>query len=103
MLATLLNSPLKRRFVIFLLLLAGSIIAAFAALLYLQSVGTLSPAASFWLTLALLAAGTAGGIWLIWRVVDRMSAPLRAVTASLQSGTNGELDPAGFAETPELR
>jgi diguanylate cyclase (GGDEF)-like protein/PAS domain S-box-containing protein len=103
MLATFLNSPLKRRFMISLLLLAGSVIAALGALLYLQSSGALSPAAFVWLALALFAAGTAGGLWLIWRIVDRMSAPLRAVTASLQSGTSGELDPGGFSDTPELR
>jgi diguanylate cyclase (GGDEF)-like protein/PAS domain S-box-containing protein len=103
MLATFLNSPLKRRFMISLLLLAGAVIAALGALLYLQSIGALSQAAFVWLALALLAAGTAGGLWLIWRVVERMSAPLRVVTASLQSGTSGELDPAGFGETPELR
>jgi diguanylate cyclase (GGDEF)-like protein/PAS domain S-box-containing protein len=103
MLATFLNSPLKRRFMISLLLLAGSVIAALGALLYLQSSGALSPAAFVWLALALFAAGTAGGLWLIWRIVDRMSAPLRAVTASLQSGTSGELDPGAFSDTPELR
>jgi methyl-accepting chemotaxis protein len=83
MLATFLNSPLKRRFMI--------------------AAGTLSLTAFAWLSLACLVAGTVAGFWLIRRVVDRFSAPLRAVTASLQGGTNGELDPVGFGDTAELR
>ena len=47
-------------------------------------------------------AGTLVGLWLVRAIIDRLSAPLRAVTASLQSA-NGELDSAGFADTAELR
>src|SRR5262245_43700964 len=103
MLATFLNSPLKRRFMTAVLLLAGSIIAALAALFYLLAAGALSLTGFAWLALACLVAGTVAGFWLIRRVVDRFSAPLRAVTASLQGGTSGELDPAGFGDTAELR
>jgi diguanylate cyclase (GGDEF)-like protein/PAS domain S-box-containing protein len=103
MLATLLNSPLKRRFISAVLLIAGSVIATLAVLLYLLAAGTLSLAAFAGAAFACLAAGTAAGCWLIWRVVDRFSAPLRAVTASLQSSTSGELNPAGFGDTAELR
>ena len=103
MLATFLNSPLKRRFMTAVLLLAGSIIAALGVLFYLFASGTLSLAAFAWGALACLAAGTAAGFWLMRRVVDRSPAPLRAATASLQGGTSGELDPAGFGDTAELR
>ena len=102
MLATFFNSPLKRRFMTALLLVAGSVTAALGALTYLLAAGTLSLAAFAWSALACLAAGTAAGLWLIRRLVDHFSAPLRAVTASLQNGTNGELEPAGFADTTEL-
>jgi len=103
MLATFLNSPLKRRFMTAVLLLAGSIIGALGLLFYLLAAGTLSLAAFAWGALACLVGGTAAGLWLIRRVVDRFSAPLRAVTASLQGGTSGELDPGGFDDTAELR
>jgi diguanylate cyclase (GGDEF)-like protein/PAS domain S-box-containing protein len=102
MLATFLNSPLKRRFMTAVLLLAGSVIAALAVLFYLLAVGILSLNAFAWLSLTCLVAGTVAGFWLIRRVVDRFSAPLRAVTASL-GGANGELDPVGFGDTAELR
>src|SRR5262245_27658826 len=103
MLATFLNSPLKRRFMTAVLLLAGSIIAALAALFYLLAAGALSLANFAWLGLACLVAGTVAGFWLIRRVVDRFSAPLRAVTASLQGSTSTELDATGFGDTAELR
>jgi diguanylate cyclase (GGDEF)-like protein/PAS domain S-box-containing protein len=103
MLATFLNSPLKRRFMTAVLLLAGSVVAALGVLFYLLASGALSLAAFAWSALACLLAGTAAGLWLIRRVVDRFSAPLRAVTASLEGGTSGELDPAGFDDTAELR
>jgi diguanylate cyclase (GGDEF)-like protein/PAS domain S-box-containing protein len=102
MLATFLNSPLKRRFMAAVLLLAGSLMAALAALIYLLASGALSIAAFTWSTLACLGAATAAALWLTRQLVDRFSAPLRAVTASLQSGTNGELDASGFDVTPEL-
>jgi diguanylate cyclase (GGDEF)-like protein/PAS domain S-box-containing protein len=103
MLATFLNSPLKRRFTKAVLLIAGSVIAALGVLVSLLATGALSLPAFAWLALGLLVAGTGTGLWLVGRVVDRFSAPLQAVTASLQKGTNGELDPAGFADTAELR
>ena len=103
MLATFLNSPLKRRFMTAVLLLAGSIIGALGLLFYLLAAGTLSLTAFAWSALACLVGGTAAGFWLIRRVVDRFSAPLRAVTTSLQGGTSGELDPGGFDDTAELR
>jgi diguanylate cyclase (GGDEF)-like protein/PAS domain S-box-containing protein len=103
MLATFLNSPLKRRFMTAVLLLAGSVIAALAVLFYLLTAGTLSLASFASAALVCLVAGTAAGFWLIRQVVDRFSAPLQAVTASLQGGTSGELDPVVFADTPELR
>ncbi|RPI64029.1 MAG: hypothetical protein EHM50_01350, partial [Lysobacterales bacterium] len=89
MLATFLNSPLKRRFVAAALLLAGSVTAALGALIYLLASGALSLAAFSGSALACLVAGTVVALWLIRRLVDRFSAPLRAVTASLQSATNG--------------
>src|SRR5688572_17072935 len=103
MLATFLNSPLKRRFLGAALVLAGSVTAALGVLLYLLAAGALSLTAVVWVTLACLAAGTAVGLWLMQRVIDRFSAPLRAVTTSLRSGTGGELDASGFDDTPELR
>jgi diguanylate cyclase (GGDEF)-like protein/PAS domain S-box-containing protein len=103
MLSTFLNSPVKRRFMTAVLLLAGSVIAALAVLFYFLAAGTLSLAAFAWAGFACLAAATAAGLWLIRRIVDRFSAPLRAVTASLQSSANGELDAAGFDDTAELR
>jgi diguanylate cyclase (GGDEF)-like protein/PAS domain S-box-containing protein len=103
MLATFLNSRLKRRFMIAVLLIAGSVIAALGLLVYLLATEALSLPAFVWLALALLVAGTGTALWLVGRVVDRFSGPLQAVTASLQTGTNGELNPAGFADTAELR
>ncbi len=103
MLATFFNSPLKRRYMTAVLLIAGSVTAALGGLTYLLAAGALSVAAFAWSALACLAAGTAAGLWLIRRLIDRFSAPLRAVTASLQSGTNGELESAGFVDTTELR
>ncbi len=103
MLATFLNSPLKRRFMTAVLLIAGSVTAALGALTYLLAEGALPLAAFAWLALLCLAAGTAVGLWLIRRLIDRFSAPLRAVTASLQSGTSAELESAGFVDTTELR
>ena len=52
MLATFLNSPLKRRFMTAVLLLAGSIIGALAVLFYFLDVGALSLTAFAWLSLA---------------------------------------------------
>src|SRR5262245_29619296 len=103
MLATFLNSPLKRRFMTGVLLIAGSVIAALAVLFYFLASGALSLAAFASAALVCLVAGAAAGFWLIRQVVDRFSAPLRAVTASLQGGTNGELDPVVFGDTAELR
>jgi diguanylate cyclase (GGDEF)-like protein/PAS domain S-box-containing protein len=103
MLATFLNSRLKRRFATAVLLLAGSVIAALGVLVSLLAAGTLSLPAFVALALVLLVAGAGMGVWLVGRVVDRFAAPLQAVTASLQKGTNDELDPAGFADTAELR
>jgi diguanylate cyclase (GGDEF)-like protein/PAS domain S-box-containing protein len=102
MLATFLNSPLKRRFMTAVLLIAGSVIAALGVLVSLLATGALSLPTFVWLALTLLVAGTGAAVWLVGRVVDRFSAPLQAVTASLQTGTSGELDPAGFADTAEL-
>jgi diguanylate cyclase (GGDEF)-like protein/PAS domain S-box-containing protein len=102
MLATFLNSPLKRRFMTAVLLLAASVIAALAVLFYFFAAGTLSLSAFAWLSLACLVAGTVAGLGLIRRVVDRFSAPLRAVTESLKGSTNAELDPIGFDDTAEL-
>jgi hypothetical protein len=86
MLATFLNSPLKRRFMTAILLLAASVIGALGLLFYLLAAGTLSLAAFAWGALACLVGGTAAAFWLIRRVVDRFSRALRAVTASLQGG-----------------
>jgi diguanylate cyclase (GGDEF)-like protein/PAS domain S-box-containing protein len=102
MFATFLNSPLKRRFMTAVLVIAGTVTAALGVLTYLLAAGALSFAAFSTLALVCLVAGTAAGLWLIRRLVDRFSAPLRAVTVSL-SGTHGELDASGFADTPELR
>ena len=101
MLATFLNSPLKRRFMAAVLAIAGSVTAALGALTYLLSTETLSFAAFLAAAFACVAAGTGVGLWLIRRLVDRFSAPLRAVTASLQ-GVNEELDSAVFGDTAEL-
>ncbi len=103
MLATFLNSPLKRRFMTAVLLLGGSVICALGLLFYLLAAGTLSLAGFAWASLLCLIGATTAGFWLIRRVVDRFSAPLRAVTASLEGGTSGELDPGGFDDTAELR
>jgi diguanylate cyclase (GGDEF)-like protein/PAS domain S-box-containing protein len=103
MLATFLNSPLKRRFMTAALVLAGSVTAALGLLTYLLAAETLSLAAFAWASLACLAVGTAVGLTLMRQVVDRFSAPLRAVTTSLRNGTGGELDASGFGDTAELR
>ena len=104
MLATFLNSPLKRRFMTAVLLIAGSVTAALGALTYLLAAGALSVAAFAWSGARVPRRRHASpGCGSIRRLVDRFSAPLRAVTASLQSGTNGELDSAGFGDTTELR
>jgi diguanylate cyclase (GGDEF)-like protein/PAS domain S-box-containing protein len=103
MLATFLNSPLKRRFMAAVLLSAGAALAAFGALLYFLAAGTLSVTLFGVLAFACIAAGTFGGLWLVRRIVDRFSAPLRAVTTALQSATNGGLDSrTAFADTVEL-
>ncbi len=102
MLATFFNSPLKRRFMTAVLLIAGCVTAALGALTYLLAAGELSVAAFSWFALACLAAGTAVGLWLTRRLVDYFAAPLRAVTASLQNSANGELDSSGFGDTEEL-
>jgi diguanylate cyclase (GGDEF)-like protein/PAS domain S-box-containing protein len=103
MLATFVDSPLKRRFMTAALVLAASVTVALGVLTYLLAAGTLSLAAFAWATLACLAAGTAVGLWLMRQVVDRFSGPLRAVTTSLRNGSGGELDAAGFGDTTELR
>jgi diguanylate cyclase (GGDEF)-like protein/PAS domain S-box-containing protein len=102
MLATFFNSPLKRRFMTAVLLIAGAVTAVLGALTYLLAAGALSVAAFAWLAFACLAAGTVVGLWLTRRLVDHFSAPLRAVTTSLR-GTNGELDSSAFGDTTELR
>jgi PAS domain S-box-containing protein len=102
MLATFLNSPLKRRFMASVLLLAGSVIAVLGLLLYLFATGVLSATAFAGLGLACMVAATLVGLWLVRAIIDRFSAPLRAVTASLQSTTR-ELEAASFADTAELR
>jgi diguanylate cyclase (GGDEF)-like protein/PAS domain S-box-containing protein len=103
MLATFINSPLKRRFMTAALVLAASVTTALGLLTYLLAAGTLSLAAFAWASLACLAVGTAVGLTLMRRIVDRFSAPLRAVTTSLRNGTGGELDASGFGDTMELR
>ena len=102
MLATFINSPLKRRFMTAVLLTAAAVLLALGGLLYLLAVGSLSLGPFAALAFACVLAGTLGGLWLVHTLIDRFSAPLRAVTASLQSA-DGELEPAGFAATPELR
>jgi len=102
MLATFLNSPLKRRYVGAVLLLAGSVAAALGVLTYLLAAGTLSVAAFASLALADIGAGTVACLMLLRRALDRFSAPLRAVTASLQDTADGELDSSAFRDTPEL-
>src|SRR5688572_20392325 len=103
MLATFLNSPLKRRFLGAALVLAGSVTLVLGVLTYLLAAGALSLTAFAWATLACLGAGTAVGLWLMRQVVDRFTVPLRAVTASLRGGTGAELDASGFDDTTELR
>ena len=102
MVATFLNSPLKRRFMTSVLLIAGSVIAALAVLLYLLVIGVVSFATFAVLGLACILTATAVGLWLVRTVIDSFAAPLRAVTASLQK-SGSELDATGFAETNELR
>src|SRR5918993_119956 len=102
MLATFFNSPLKRRFMTAVLLIAGCVTAALGALTYLLAAGALSVTAFSWFALACLAAGTAVGLWLTRRLVDHFAAPLRAVAASLQNSSNGELDSSAFGDTAEL-
>jgi diguanylate cyclase (GGDEF)-like protein/PAS domain S-box-containing protein len=102
MLATFLNSPLKRRFMASVLLLAGSVIAVLGLLLYLFATGVLSATAFAGFGLACMVAATLVGLALVRAIIDRFSAPLRAVTASLQSTTR-ELEAASFADTAELR
>jgi diguanylate cyclase (GGDEF)-like protein/PAS domain S-box-containing protein len=102
MLATFSNSPLKRRFMVAVLLLAGSVVLALGVLLYLFAAGNLSLAPFAILAFTCVAAGTSVALWLVRRIIDRFSAPLRAVTASLQSA-NGELEAAEFKDTEELR
>src|SRR5687768_12762452 len=102
MLATFLNSPLKRRCMAAVLLLAGTVLVALGGLLYLLAAGRVSLASFAVLALASIVAGTLAGLWLVRTLIDRFSAPLRAVTASLQSA-NGELDAGRFADTTELR
>ncbi len=102
MLATFVNSPLKRRFTVAILVLAASVTAVFALLLYLLAAGILPVPAFAALVLACVAAGAVAGLWLVRTTVDRFSAPLKAVTASLQQPGSGELDAAAFGDTPEL-
>jgi diguanylate cyclase (GGDEF)-like protein/PAS domain S-box-containing protein len=103
MIATFLNSPLKRRYFGAALLLAAAVAAVLGALIYWLAAGTLSVGAFAALAFACLAAGTTVGLLLLRRVLDRFSAPLRAVTASLQDSAGGELVAAAFGDTPELR
>ena len=102
MLATYLNSPLKRRFMATVLLLAGSVVGALGLLLALLAAGILSMAAFAGLALTSVVAGTIVACWLVRTLIDGFSAPLRAVTASLQSA-NGEVDSTAFGDTTELR
>jgi diguanylate cyclase (GGDEF)-like protein/PAS domain S-box-containing protein len=102
MLATFLNSPLKRRFTAAVLVLAGCVLAALGLLLFLLAAGRLSVAAFAVLALTSVAAGAAVGLWLVRTIVDRFSAPLRAVTAALQNAAAGELEAAAFGDTTEL-
>ena len=99
MLATFFNSPLKRRFMAAVLALAGCVLAALGLLLFLLAAGRLPVAVFAVLTLTTVAAGTAVALWLVNKVVDRFSAPLRAVTASLHNAANGELDATAFGAT----
>ena len=85
MLATFINSPLKRRFMTAVSLTAAAVLLALGGLLYLLAVGSLSLAPFAALAFACVLAGTLGGLWLVHTLIDRFSAPLRAVTASLQS------------------
>ena len=103
MLATFLNSPLKRRFITAAALLAVAVVAAVGLLFYLFAAGILSTAIFAGLALACTLAGTLVGLSLIRSIIDRFSAPLRAVTVSLQNATHTELDPTGFGDTAELR
>jgi diguanylate cyclase (GGDEF)-like protein/PAS domain S-box-containing protein len=102
MLATFLNSPLKRRFMASVLLIAGSVVAALGVLLYLFAADVLSVAVFAILGLACIVAATVVGLWLVRAVIDSFAAPLRAVTASLQTSSSA-LDAVDFAETTELR
>jgi diguanylate cyclase (GGDEF)-like protein/PAS domain S-box-containing protein len=102
MLATFLNSPLKRRCMAAVLLFAGCMLAVLGLLLYLLAAGTLSLAAFATLATGCIGVATVAGLWLVRTIIDRFSAPLRAVTTSLQNATNGELQTVGFDDTPEL-
>jgi len=103
MLATFLNSPLKRRFMTAVLLIAGIVTATQGILAYLLAAGAIPFTAFAVLALACVLVGTIAGLWATRRLVDHFSAPLRAVTASLQTGASGELDSSGFGDTTELR
>jgi diguanylate cyclase (GGDEF)-like protein/PAS domain S-box-containing protein len=103
MLATLANSPLTRRSFAAMVLVACSVAVAIGVLLYLLAAGTLSITAFAWLAFASIAAGTAAALVLVRRIIARVAGPLRAVTATLNGTTEGELDEAAFADTPELR
>ncbi len=102
MFATFLNSPLKRRYIGAVLLLAGSVAVALGVLTYLLAAGTLSVAPFAALAFTCIAAGTAACLVLLGRALDRFSAPLRAVTAALKDTAGSELASAQFRDTPEL-
>src|SRR6185503_6586483 len=104
MLATFVNSPLKRHFVSAVLALSGVLLLVLGALLYAVATNRLSIAAFGWLALLCVAAGTLGGVWLVRALVDRFAAPLRAVTVALQNASkNGLGAEVTFGDTAELR
>jgi diguanylate cyclase (GGDEF)-like protein/PAS domain S-box-containing protein len=102
MLATFLNSPLKRRFMAAVLLIAGAVLAALGVLLYLFAARILSLAPVAAVAFLCILAGTLVALWVVRTIVDRFSAPLRAVTASLQTADRELDDVATFGDTPEL-
>jgi diguanylate cyclase (GGDEF)-like protein/PAS domain S-box-containing protein len=104
MLAKFFNSPLERRFLASALALSAAVILALAVLIFLFVEGHVSPSTFGALALVAVGAATAAGLAIGRATIERFAAPLKAVTAALQSTTNGELSAiTGSGETSELR